>query len=177
MAGKKHIKDYRLVETVDERGRIHTSHEYIGSYYRFALEADELRREKRLYLALCAVAAAAFLAALVPRSAATRTLYTALPFVFSALPLGIAVEALVTVFRAKPPLESIHVTRLERRVPASLLSAAVLSGVSLPGELVSLFIGVSMTAGDIVFSLCAAVECAACLWMFTRRGRLSVTEI
>ena len=40
MAGKKYAKDYRLTDSLDERGRIRTETEYIGAYYRFAGAAD-----------------------------------------------------------------------------------------------------------------------------------------
>jgi len=85
MARKKYMKDYRLVETVDERVRIRTDYEYIGPDLRYARGLETALRERRRALIACGVGALAFLGGLVPRSGASFTLYVILPYVFAAL--------------------------------------------------------------------------------------------
>lgn len=173
MARRRYIKDYRLIQSVNEHGRIVTDYEYTGDDYRYLLPADELRREKRLAAVLCAVGLAVFIAALIPFSAAMRRLYIAIPFAFSVLPLGLLIETALSVFPVKEPLQRIHADKLKNRWPAASLAAAILSGVAIPGELVNLLLGAEMAVGDIVFCLCAAAECACCAVMFARRTRFS----
>ncbi|MDO5709322.1 MAG: hypothetical protein Q4G41_04320, partial [Coriobacteriales bacterium] len=58
------------------------------------------------------------LAALVPVSAAMRTLAIALPFAFAAMPLALTAGTVISLFREKPPFEHRHADRLENRAPA-----------------------------------------------------------
>ena len=67
MARRKYLKDYRLVETVDERGRIRTGYEYIGPDYRYARGLETALKARRQALAACGAGMLAFLGGLLPR--------------------------------------------------------------------------------------------------------------
>ena len=157
MARNRYIKDYRIVETVNERGRIRSNYEYIGAAYVFAADAKTLYRARRFALAACLIGWLAFLGALLPNSTAMRTFYVSLPFAFAALPLWLLTEDAVFAFRAKEPLEHRHADRLANRYPAAAVFTAALPAVSLIGELVTLLRGLDLRAGDIAFTLFAAL--------------------
>ena len=172
MARRKYIKDYRLVETVDEHGRIRTDYEYIGASYRYACGPETAKKERRRALAACGAAWLAFVGGLLPRSAGSFVFYIALPYAFTALPLGLATALLLDsdgwkgeTFRRR------HGERMENRYPPVCLFWAVLPVISLLGMLVCLLRkSPPLTGGDAVFSLCALVLCAAGVFAFSRRG-------
>lgn len=171
MVRRKYIKDYRLAETVDEHGRIRTEYEYIGADYRYARGLETALRERRTALIACAGGVLAFLGGLLPRSAASLTLYVALPYIFTTLPLGIVLELLLNREGWAEPFQHSHGDRMENRYPAACLAWEVLPGASLVGELVCLFLKRSaMTWGDAVFALCALILGAAGGCAFSRRG-------
>ena len=173
MVRKKYIRDYRLVETVDEQGRIRSDYEYIGEEYVYCLGVDAVRRERRLALGFTAAGWLAFVGGLIPNAAGMRVLWVALPYLFAALPLGILTDTLLTAAPDAEPLRRQQADMLENRLPPAALFSAILSGAALAGELIrSLFAG-AFPLGDVLFSLCAAVLCAAPVCVFSRRTRFS----
>ncbi|MBR1780976.1 MAG: hypothetical protein IJ751_06200, partial [Oscillospiraceae bacterium] len=130
MARNKFIRDYRLTERTDERGKTRRDYAYVGDAYHYVFPADAVRRTKRNLLICCAVGFAAFLGALLPRSAAAYIIYITLPFVFSALPLGIAAEAVLTAPRPDRPMERRQADKLENRLPAAAVFVVILPAVS-----------------------------------------------
>ena len=176
MARKKYIRDYRLVETVDERGRIRSDYEYIGEDYFYALGTDAVRREKRTHLVLIAVGWLAFFGALLPSAAATRTIYVALPFLFAAVPLCVMTDTLLSAAPDREPLQHRQADMLENRYPPAALWTAILPGAALVGELVRLLIGAEATGSDALFSLCAVILSAVGIMAFSRRRRFACRE-
>ena len=172
MSRKKYIKDYRLIETVDERGRIRTDTEYIGGSFFYASGRERALRERKRLLAACAAGWLAFVGALIPNAAGLRAVYTVLPFLFSAIPLGILTDTLLGAPQ-REPFEHRQADRLENRLPPAALWTAILPAAALLGELVRLVIGADMNAGDGIFVLCAAVETACGAIAFVRRGGLA----
>lgn len=157
MAKNKYISDYRLEERVDSRGRVRKDYVYVGEHFRFCLEPAALRQERRHVLILCAVGVAAFVAALMPASAASHTAYITLPFIFAALPLGIVIETVISAPVGEALLERRQADRLANRYPAASIFILLLSVVSLLGEGVFGLRGGHYVPGDAVFSLCAAL--------------------
>lgn len=170
MARKKYIKDYRLVETVDERGRIRTDYEYIGTEHRFARGPETARRARRRVLIACGIGWLAFLGGLLPRSAASFTMYVTLPYLFTALPMGILTALLMPAEGWKEPLRRQQADRLENRYPPAALTWALLPLIALIGELVCLMRGEpAMTGGDILFAVFALCVSGAGVFAFSRR--------
>ncbi len=176
MARNRYVKDYRLIETVDERGRIRSSYEYIGAPYRFEAEGETLRKSKKRALALCPLLWLLFVAAMLPDSQAMRTMYVALPFVFSALPLGILTDILLSVCRAKEPLEHIHADKANNRLPPAALFSAVLPGASLLGELLRLILAGGMNGGDWLYAVFCLLLCLGSACVFSLRRALAVRQ-
>lgn len=169
MARKNYMSDYRVTERVDERGRVHKDIEYAGPLFRYAGEPSAVDRERRFALILCAVGAAAFIAALVPRSAASGTFYITLPFVFAALPLGLVFATVLSAPKGDKTLERKQAERLQNRYPAAAMFVILLCAVSLTGEGIFGLRGGVYSAGDAVFSLCAAISGACGGLLFHKR--------
>ena len=173
MARNKYIRDYRLIETVDERGRIRSDYEYIGGDYVYVLGADAVRREKMILLAAIAVGWLAFVGALLPDAAGMRALYVVLPFLLAAIPLGVMTDTLLSAAPKEEPLRRQQADMLANRYPPAAAGTAILSGAALLGGLVRLLAGAERNAGDIVFLAAAAVLAAVGSFAFSRRGRFA----
>lgn len=177
MARNKYVKDYRLLESVDERGRIRVKSEYIGRYYVFAAGEKNAAAEKKRMTALCVLGWIAFVSALLPPSAAMSAAYIALPFVFAALPLGMLTSAVLSIPAGAGPMERRTADRIENALPPRALFAAALSGAALVGQLARLaFTRDGLWPGDAVFSLAAAVLAACGAAVFSRRGKLALRQ-
>jgi hypothetical protein len=159
----RYVGDYRLVESIDGRGRIRTDYEYTGAYYAHAGGADAARRLLTRALVACGAAWLAFVGALTPVSRAGKTLYVLLPFAFAALPLGLMTATVIRTLRAGEKLEHRHADQLENRCPACSFLVMLLCAAALIGEGVNLVRGAQMLAGDVAFAACAALvlACAA----------------
>ena len=154
MARNKYIGDYRLLESVDERGRLRVDYEYIGAHYRFAAGTAAAQKARRRTLALCAMRWAAFLAALLPQSTAMRTIYVSLPFAFSALPLGMLTALALSARKAAEPMEHPLADQLTNAYPPRALFTAILPGIALLGEGIRLLAGPgALFPGDGIFAL------------------------
>jgi hypothetical protein len=84
MARNRFGKDYRLIETFDQKGRVRTTYEYIGDSYVFCSEAETVGRVKRHAPVRCLCGWLFWIAALSLPSGAGRKLYAVLPLAFSA---------------------------------------------------------------------------------------------
>ena len=169
MARRKYLKDYRIVETLNERGGIRTSSEYVGRPYRFR-DPQAAEGMKKLLPGLCILSWLAFIAALLPDSAASRTVYVSIPFLFAAIPLGMLTERAITLLRGRLPLEHRSADRYNNWIGGGSLMTALLSGISLAGELISFCIGGrDFTWGDAVFAAGALI--LLCCGLVLRRGR------
>lgn len=176
MSRNRYVKDYRLVETVSERGHISSSYEYIGDPYYFAGEPGHVKRDKKLAMALCPLLWALYLGAMLPQSFAMRTMFISLPFIFTALPLGILSDIVFSVCPAKEPLEHRHADKIENRLPPAALAAAFLPGAALIAELIRLLLGGAFRGGDLVFLICAALLTAGSAWLFSFRKKLAARK-
>ena len=151
MAIDRYSKDYRLNDSLDERGRIRTEAEYIGKHFRFR-RSGAARQAAKKTLALCVLAWIGFLAALYPVSDVGRALYAVLPCAFTALPLWMLTATAASALRVKEPFVRREQERFTVRFPAAALLAAILPGLALlGGGLRMLFGAVEHLGGDIVF--------------------------
>ncbi len=173
MAKERYSRDYRLKETFDEKGHVRVDYEYIGDEYRFVSPEEQIRKEKRLALILCAAGWAAYLAALLLPSNAMHRLYIALPFVFLGVPLFMYVDFTMAFLRMKEPLEHRHADRLNNRYPFIAFLLTVFSLIPAAAEGIFILIGPDRSAGDFVFETGAAVLLFAGAHMFRRKERLA----
>ena len=178
MSRNKYVKDYRLLESVDERGRVRVEYEYIGRYYEFTGGTDTARAGKKRVLRLCALCWAAFFAALIPVSTAMHTVYVSLPFAFSALPLGMLSASALSIPAGEKLMEHRTADALENALPPRALFAALLSGTALAAQAVRLIVTRDpVWPGDAVFLAAAAAMTAGAAAAFSERKKFSVREI
>ena len=176
MARNKYVKDYRLLETFDEKGRVHTDTEYIGDAYRFHAPSEAVKKAKLLSGAACILGWAFFLGGMMPASTGMHTPYVSLPYAFLAVPLFLLGELIITTFRVKDPMEHRFADKLNNRFPPVCLAMAVLSAAALIGEAANLLRGFTLMPGDTLFVVCAVgIFLCGCL-AFSRRNDLSAVK-
>lgn len=173
---KKYIKDYKFSESVTERGRIKTEAVYVGSYYRFT-DPELGGRLSRQLLPACVLLWAVFFAALIPESSSMRRMFVALPYAFTALPLGLLTGTAWRIRTQKQPFIHSDSDKISTRGPASMLFTMLLAGVSFLGAgIAALVRPESLSAGDALFIPLSAVLTVLSALVFTRRKGLK-TEV
>ena len=156
----RYSKDYRLIDSVDARGRLRTEMEYIGPRYGFAGSLEAARGAGRRLALLCLLGWCAFLASLLLPSRASHALYAALPCVFAAIPLWLLSTAAWSALRVKEPFTRREAERFTLRLPAASAFLAVLSGFALLGGALRLILTEDAPlTGDWLF----LAGCALCL--------------
>ena len=176
MSRNRYVGDYRIVESVDGRGRVRSDYEYIGAPYAYAGDAQMVKAARARVALCCLMGWAAWVAALFPVSAAMRALYVALPFAFAAIPLALWAGTAVSLFRTREPFEHRHADRLENHAPACTFFVALLGCVALAGEGVNALRGAELLPGDGVFAACAAVLVACAVVGHRQWKRLRCRE-
>lgn len=176
LARNQYAKDYRLIETVDAKGRIHTDYEYIGPEYYFQQSPRQVRRELGLRLLLCLAGWVCFVAAMVPDSRSMRTVYVSLPFAFTALPLALTTGVVFQLRRAPQPMEHRFAHKLENRYPPAALAWTLLPGLSAVCSAAGWLAGAERNGGDGVFLVCALLTALWGCLCFLGRRRLTAEK-
>ena len=172
MARKKYTRDYRMSETLDERGRIRTETEYIGAFYRFAEETAAHAAIGRM-LVFTALGALCFLLSLLPRSTASLTMYVMLPYLFTALPLGLQISALLRLRSLGERLDHRTADQANERIPGCCFWMLLLPAASLLGEAIAMTLGRgAFLAGDGIFIAAALGVMLCALLCFRNKGAL-----
>ena len=176
MARNRFGKDYRLIETFDQKGRVRTTYEYIGDSYVFCSEAETVGRVKRHAPVRCLCGWLFWIAALSLPSGAGRKLYAVLPLAFSAVPLVFLTEYAVTLRKLKEPLEHRHADMLENRYPTAAMFLSILAFFSFAGETAGLLTGGGFSAGDALFLAGSAGLFFAGVLSLRARSQISVQK-
>lgn len=168
MSRHRYVKDYRLNEYIAENGRVTSESEYIGGDYRFAAGAARAKAAANRALALCALCWAGYLALICVDGTAMRTVYVALPFAFTALPLFFLTRAALLARRSAEPLKHDVADKIGHAAPAAALWATLLPGAGFLGCLISSLAGAK--GWDALFLSVSAVmtACAAACFAIRR---------
>ena len=151
MSRKKYINDYELDREVDDKGRIKTTARYAGGFFVFAADDASASKNKRISAVACAIAWVAFVASLIPRTAALHLIYYSLPFAFCAVPLWLLSDVTVSLFAAKPPFKHRAADKFSKRFLPCSVALAVLSGGSAVGYIAGVLTGgVTFASYDII---------------------------
>lgn len=171
MAKGKYNRDYRLIEEFRENGRVHTDYEYIGDPWFFRLGEKTVGAEKNKALGLAVLAAAAFIAALIPYAGMMHKLWIALPFVFTAVPIFMTGDLVISMRKITEPMEHRYADKLNNSYPPRTLAIAYLSAVSLVAEIIYLIQNGFSIPGDKVMTVCTAVILWSALMLFRMRDK------
>ncbi len=176
MAKNKYLKDYRVDEYLDSRGRLRRQYVYAGAYFRYPEDERTTKKSWLLVLILCAVSWAAFVGGMCLLSAAMKTVYTAIPYAFIALALGLLTKRALTGLTLPVPFEQRYADQFGNSYPVVSLACVILAAVSLLGQGINLLRGMEMLAGDALFAGCAAVVGVCGALAFRMRGRFTPRE-
>ena len=157
MAKNRYHKDYELLESFDEKGRLKRQTRYIGKAFAFAAGEAQAKKQGKKLLLLLGVCWVCFIGAMIPNSMAMRSLFVALPFVFTAPLLVMATDLCLTILRVGQPMERRHAERMDNRFPPVSLFLFLFPAFALLGEGIRILGGGSVLRGDFVFILCAAL--------------------
>ncbi len=162
MITRKYIGDYRLDDSLDERGKLRTRAVYVGGDYGFSAPERADKRHKWAVSWLCVACWLFFIGALLPNSLAAHCMYCILPFAACGLTLALETSCAVLLLRVKEPFRREQADRLNGRLPASALWTAFLSAAALLGlGLRTLLAREPLLWGDAVFAACGALLLAA----------------
>lgn len=179
MVTRKYIKDYRLDDSLDSRGRLRAQAVYVGGDYEFSEPELTGVKWKRRIAALLALCWPCFIGALLPKSLAVRTVYCALPFSACVLPLSFASAAAALLLRAREPFRRDQADKLSTRLPTSALACAILSSAALLGFIAAAALSPDrLVWGDAVFAALAAALMVASLavWKLSKRFKTRKRE-
>ena len=175
MVTRKYIRDYRFSETVDEKGRIRTEAVYVGKTFRFS-EEESAKRSARAMLPMICLGWLAFIAALLPHSTASHTMYAILPFAFIALPLGRLTQTLWLLRGGKTRFIRSEAEKIHPRARSSSASVWILAALALAGEGIAAILSAKLLFGDLIFALSCAVLLFAGLRCFALARTLALRE-
>ncbi len=171
MSRKKYINDYKIEREIDSKGRVRSTARYDAGYYRFVNDPGTVVRKRKVVAAACVAAWAAFVAALIPASAAMHLPYYTLPFVFTAVPLFMLSDACVLLFREKPPLKRRTADKFSKRFLSCSVALLVLSGGSAIGFAAgALTQWARFTAADAVPAVSSLILFGSAAIVFTTRS-------
>lgn len=184
MVSTKYTSDYRLENVVDPRtGKLVTKAVYRGDWFCFEKPAALVRQRKTLFTILVGLLAAAFIGALLLTGINERNqdviaieqYYVIIPFVGLMFPIFFMGTAAVRMWRATDKVTREHRDKIGDRFAATGISAAILSGVSAIGHIVSWAIN-GETVTDMIFLGITLMILAASLAIFFLRRDLSMVQ-
>ena len=177
MARRKYVKDYKLVHSVDEKGKVRTRAEYAGDRFCFVQEREAIRRHyapRNVSLdpaaAACGLAWLCYIGSLLLNTGAMRCFYISMPYVFTALPLWKLSTSVVTILTVEEPMHRRHSHQVSMHYPPAALWTGALPAVSLAGIAITAALGKgSFVTHDLFFSLLGAAIVACAAFCFARR--------
>jgi hypothetical protein len=172
MVSRKYIKDYKLEDSLDARGRIRSKAVYIGGDYGFERPDQATAKAKWTVLGLNLIAWLLFIGALLPNSLAARTMYCVLPLAAAAFPLGLGTMGVFALMTAQEPMRREQADKISQGLPIASLLSLIFSGAALLGFCaMAIFSPGQMLAGDAVFAALSAgltAVSALSLWLSRR---------
>ena len=152
MISNNSLKYYRIVKTVDDKGRTISKAVYIGGDYR--LDPPVSVRTKITLLCLSGVSCLSYIAALCLVTQTSRIAYIVIPFVFLAVPLFLITTSAVSLLLMSDVLMRHKAEAIAKRLPRYALIAAILACMTLIGFV---FFSVNsweyLIAGDFIFGV------------------------
>lgn len=171
MAKRKYLKDYVVNEYIDEKGHVTRDTQYIGEPYGFKYGLGRAKRSAKLTLFLSIAEWVCFFICCWFEGSAMRTIYVALPFAFTALPLFLMTRASVNTLRSAEPMKRGEAEKIASNMPAASLASGLLPLISFLGCAVTMALG---GTADWLFIALSAVMVICAALAFTRRRDFAV---
>ena len=174
MSYRKYLDDYRVEEYVDEKGRTKKRAIYVGGDYKLypAIKTGN----KRLILALSILLWIPFVCALFLESRATQLFYTALPFIFTSVPIYLLAGASISLVWHDELMTREKADKIAVRLPMCSITVAILSAVALIGLVITaLFTSQEMLRGDLIFGAMSLINAAAATLIFSKCRLIKAT--
>lgn len=188
MFNKKYVGDYRLENEKNKKGKQVTKAVYKSAYFVFEKPEDEVKSAVRVLTVLTALAAAAFVIALVfySNKGFSAQYYTLIPFalcVFPLMYLGFAVFALNKFLRGSDRRATREQKdKMHERVAKSSFVIMLLSGWNLCGIILAFILMTvgrearPVTANDIIFALMSIIFFTSAVFSFSFRKKLQMRQ-
>jgi len=177
MRRKDLIKDYELLDTVNEKGKLRSQVVYVGTYYSFEQDKKTVKNAAKRNLILAAVAWILYIVPLLFVSNAMKTVYVSVPFAFLALPLWNMVKVLLRIIGQQDLLENKDQRAITNTFPSSTFFIIVLSGIPLVAFPIKLLVdSVEILYSDIIFMVCDAIILFIGLCIFKTRNTFKVVQ-
>jgi len=176
MSQRKYLKDYKLIHTVNEKGRISSEPEYVGDYFVFQGNDDEAKAGGKKVLTLSLAAWICFFSSLLLNNGAMRLYWVSLPYVFTAIPLWKLTSAATALQKAEDRFTRRESDLFSNSFPAAAVWGMVLPIIAFAGTVLSAICGWgNLVRTDILFCACAVCCAFLCYLCFTLR-KLFTTE-
>ena len=171
MSFKKYLKDYRVDEYIDEKGRVKSKAVYIAGDY--VLSPSISMGDKRLMLVFSILSWVALIGALIPNTLASRLLYVILPFIFSMFPLFLMTGSAISLISEGETMTRERAERISGRLPLSSLFTTILAGAAFLGLIVTAVPKWgAMLSGDLLFGALSLVIAAAASFVYSKCRRI-----
>lgn len=184
LVSTKYTADYRLENVVNPKtGKLVTRAVYRGDWFCFEKPAALVKKRKILYTILVGLIIAVFIAALLltginERNQSMKAIekyYVIIPFIALLFPIFFMGAATVRMWRATDKVTREHRDKIIERFTVTGISAAILSGISLVGHIVSWAIN-GETVTDMIFLGFTVIILAASVVIFAFRKDLSMVQ-
>ncbi|HBO33838.1 MAG TPA: hypothetical protein DD636_03730 [Anaerolineaceae bacterium] len=177
MASKKYIKDYDLVETEDEKGRVKKTAIYSGEYFRLNLEESQIKQLKLQFILFFVAALALHVGAGLVNNPGLYKIYMVIPYTGSFLPLFFLAEGILRIPGTKRAYRNEEMGLSYQRVVGMSRFYLILMGIGMVGALAYLIFasnGQALEREALYIGL--ALGAALLVWLIFRRATEIVIE-
>ena len=172
----KYNKEYELRETISQNGQTVSEAVYVGSYYRFKSDPQELSQVKKLAALMTAVSIVCCLVPLLAVGDILLKWYVMVPMIFTIVPISQLVLWGVRVFTAKEKVTRRGKDQLSERLAPWSAVLMILASLSLVGQIFyDIFFGIKTI--NIIIQLCTIFMIAAGAVLFRVRNAFVMTEV
>ena len=178
MATGKYVKDYKLNQTVDEKGRLRSEPEYIGGYFVFTEKPETVKKQASRSLIACGGAWVSLLGSMLLNTGAMRLINVSLPYAFTAIPLWLLTSVCIKARKTAGKMQHRDSDEMNQRYPACSMWAALLPLLSLLGLLAALIFSFgNLVKADIAFAFLASVTAACSAYCFRHKNIFKTEEL
>ena len=169
MGYKKYVTDYEKQYVIKPNGKPGVTAVYKGKYFRFAADAEAIKRARVRFGCLAALAAVLAVIPLLYQSVGSHTLYVALPHAISAFPLFHLLLGVFGFCTCDLPLIRERRDKIESRtIASSVISMCMLGATAVAQAVNCVLSGFPLLDVLYVFFLLAASAATGVIF-FSRR--------